>query len=207
MCADFRTMAKTRALITDTERERLAGLSDVEEIKVYQAKSRVRRRIQEELTFDVEILEEHHPDLLEELREVVCADTENQQNTSESTEPREPPQKQPEPTPDTAPGFDGNVDQRVREAVEDVASSWEDSEERLETRRKAASVVLEHALTSGGAVGKSSQIVEDARRAFQVEGQNEETYWRKNIRPVLKKYGTYNQGKHGYMVDSVRGEQ
>jgi len=69
-----RSMAKTRALITDTERERLAGLADVDDIKVYQAKSRVRRRIQEELTFDVEILEEHHPELLEELRTVVCDD-------------------------------------------------------------------------------------------------------------------------------------
>lgn len=58
--------------MTDTERERLAGLADVEDIKVYQAKSRVRRRIEEELTFDVEILAEHHPDLFDELRDVVC---------------------------------------------------------------------------------------------------------------------------------------
>jgi len=64
-------MAKTRALLTDTERERLAGLADVEDIKIYQAKSRVRRRIEEELTFDVEILREHHPELFAELCEVV----------------------------------------------------------------------------------------------------------------------------------------
>lgn len=86
MCADMRTtMAKTRAIMTDTERERLAGLDDVEDIKVYQAKSRVRRRIEEELTFDVEILEEHHPDLLEELRDVVCEAAPARQREREDT--------------------------------------------------------------------------------------------------------------------------
>lgn len=64
-------MTKTRALITDREREQLAG-EDSQQRK-YEATSRVRRRIQEELTKDVETLEEHHPELLEELREVVCS--------------------------------------------------------------------------------------------------------------------------------------
>lgn len=64
-------MAKTRALMTDTERERLAGLADVDDIKVYQAKSRVRRRIGEELPFDLEILRENHPDLFDEVCDIV----------------------------------------------------------------------------------------------------------------------------------------
>ncbi|WP_345130197.1 hypothetical protein [Haloarcula argentinensis] len=63
-------MAKTRALLTETEREQIAG--DHGRDRRYQATSRVRRRIDEELTEDIEILEEHHPELLEELREVVC---------------------------------------------------------------------------------------------------------------------------------------
>ena len=63
-------MAKTRALLTETEREQIAGEHGND--RRYQATSRVRRRILDELTEDVDVLEEHHPDLLEELREVVC---------------------------------------------------------------------------------------------------------------------------------------
>jgi hypothetical protein len=38
----------------------------------YQAISEIRSRINEELSTDVEVLKENHPELLEELREVVC---------------------------------------------------------------------------------------------------------------------------------------
>ena len=69
-------MAKTRALMTETERDRIAGREDVEDIKRYQAISRVRRRIEEELTEDIAVLSEHHEGLLEELREAVCEDLE-----------------------------------------------------------------------------------------------------------------------------------
>lgn len=60
-----------RALLTDAERRHISGESGEDEYK-YQAVSRVRSRIEEELTTDVEILREHHPDLLEELQDVVC---------------------------------------------------------------------------------------------------------------------------------------
>lgn len=61
-----------RALLTDAERRHISGESGDDQLK-YEAVSRVRNRIGEELTTDVEILVEHHPDLLEELRDVVCA--------------------------------------------------------------------------------------------------------------------------------------
>ena len=60
----------TRAVLTETEREQIAG--EHGDDRKYQATSRARRRIQEELPRDVEILKEHNPDLLDELREVVC---------------------------------------------------------------------------------------------------------------------------------------
>jgi hypothetical protein len=63
-------MAKTRALLTKTERQQIAG--EHGDDRSYQAASRIRRRIEDELTTDVEILREHHPDLYDELREVVC---------------------------------------------------------------------------------------------------------------------------------------
>ena len=69
-----RGMAKTRALLTQTEREQIMG--EHGDDRRYQATSRVRRRIVDELTTDVEILRENHPDLLEELQAVVCEDSE-----------------------------------------------------------------------------------------------------------------------------------
>jgi len=65
-------ITKSRALLTETEREQIAGEHGDE--RKYQATSRARRRIQEELSRDIEILEDHHPELLDELREVVCED-------------------------------------------------------------------------------------------------------------------------------------
>lgn len=67
------TMAKTRALLTETEREQIADEHGDE--RRYQATSRVRRRIEDELTTDVEVLREHHPGLLAEVQEIVCDNT------------------------------------------------------------------------------------------------------------------------------------
>ena len=57
-------------MLTETERELLEA--DEKSDRYYQAVSRIRRKIGEELTEDVVILEENHPELLEELQEVVC---------------------------------------------------------------------------------------------------------------------------------------
>lgn len=65
-------MATGRALTTETEREYLRG--EQGDQRMYEAKSRVKRRIQEELANDVELFEGDHPQLLEELRDVVCED-------------------------------------------------------------------------------------------------------------------------------------
>lgn len=65
-------MVKSRGLITETERKRISGEAAVEDAKRYQAVSRVRRRISEELPEEIALLEEHHPELLAELRDVVC---------------------------------------------------------------------------------------------------------------------------------------
>ena len=64
-------MAYGRALLTDAERRHISRESGNEQLR-YEASWRVRKRIQEELPRDVEILAEYHPELLEELREVVC---------------------------------------------------------------------------------------------------------------------------------------
>jgi hypothetical protein len=71
MASGRRDVGKYRAIMTTTDRERITGEADVSDEKRYQAIHRVRSRI-EELETDVEVLAEHHPKLLEELREVVC---------------------------------------------------------------------------------------------------------------------------------------
>jgi len=73
MAPSFIGVGKYRAIMTTTDRERITGEADVSDEKRYQAIHRVRSRI-EELEKDVEVLEKNHPELLEELREVVCTD-------------------------------------------------------------------------------------------------------------------------------------
>lgn len=71
MCANQSpSMAKSRAMLTQTEREQIAGEHGKE--RKYQAASRIRSRVDDELSQDLEVLSEHHPDLLNELKEVVC---------------------------------------------------------------------------------------------------------------------------------------
>lgn len=65
-------MGRYRAIMTATDREYISGEGDATDHQRQQSVSRVRNRINEELAQDIEILEEHRPDLLEELREVVC---------------------------------------------------------------------------------------------------------------------------------------
>lgn len=63
-------MARSRALLTETEREQIRGEHGNQ--RKYEATSRVRGRVTDELTTDVELLAEHHPELLAEIRAVVC---------------------------------------------------------------------------------------------------------------------------------------
>lgn len=67
---DDERMAKTRAMLTETDRKYIAGEGG--DKRKYQAASRIRSRIQDELPTDIELLKKHHPELLEELRAVVC---------------------------------------------------------------------------------------------------------------------------------------
>lgn len=63
-------MARGRALLTGYERESLAG--EHGDQRKYEAVSRVRARIRDELSRDVEMIAHANPTLLEELQEVVC---------------------------------------------------------------------------------------------------------------------------------------
>jgi hypothetical protein len=66
-------MARTRALMTETERRYISEEVDIEENKRYQAIARVRDRL-DSLEEDINVLEEHHPELLSEVQKIVCRD-------------------------------------------------------------------------------------------------------------------------------------
>jgi hypothetical protein len=63
-------MADRRALLTDREREIIAGEADVSDSYRYQTISRVRKRL-DRLEGDMEAMRQHG-DLLDELRNLVC---------------------------------------------------------------------------------------------------------------------------------------
>ena len=62
-------MTEGRGLLTEREREALAG-NDSDSYK-YKTRTYLRRRL-EKVETDIEILAENDPELLQELREVVC---------------------------------------------------------------------------------------------------------------------------------------
>jgi hypothetical protein len=60
---------RSRALLTETDRERIASGAD--DPAVYQCVSRVRNRIADELGTDLRLLQQYHPELYAEVLEVV----------------------------------------------------------------------------------------------------------------------------------------
>ena len=90
---------------------------------------------------------------------------------------------------------------RVAAVVDDVAASWDD-DERLADRKAAARAVLEYALESGEHISKSD-AVDRFHDDHAVDGQNTETWWRQNVRPVLSHVGEHSSGR-GYRVDPDR---
>lgn len=105
-------VARRRALLTDRERELIAD-EDAGSQR-YVAVSRVRTKINDELPDDLRLLEEHHSDLLDELREVVCEDVEQEaiaaagssdaERPAESAATPSEPEPAPEPEPDDTAG-------------------------------------------------------------------------------------------------------
>lgn len=81
-------MARGRGLLTEYEREALAG--EHGEQRRYEARSRFRARVEEELRAEVALLAAEGPDLLAELRTVVCEvpqDGESTENRDDQSSP------------------------------------------------------------------------------------------------------------------------
>ncbi|MFA9516795.1 hypothetical protein ACERIT_06205 [Halopenitus sp. H-Gu1] len=69
-------MSNGRALLTDREREIVAGEADVDDPYRYQTISRVRQRFSR-LEDDLEAMEKHG-ELADEVREIVCAESDQE---------------------------------------------------------------------------------------------------------------------------------
>lgn len=61
-----------RALMTEREREIISGEADVTTNYQYKVQSLVRNRVQKKLSDDVDVLEEHFPEVYEMIVEEVC---------------------------------------------------------------------------------------------------------------------------------------
>jgi len=75
-------MTEGRGLLTEHERDALAG--DATDNYRYKTRTYVRRRL-EKLERDVELLAEHEPDLLAELRATVCDEGATSDRQADST--------------------------------------------------------------------------------------------------------------------------
>jgi hypothetical protein len=64
-------MADGRALLTDREREILAGEADVSDNYRYKVESTARHRVRQ-IEQDVEVLREHYPEIFADLQSAVC---------------------------------------------------------------------------------------------------------------------------------------
>jgi hypothetical protein len=96
---------------------------------------------------------------------------------------------------------DPEIDGRVWAVVDDVSEGWEE-DHRLENRRRAAATVLQYAVDTGEAIGKSSEVVDEVREQYPVEGQSRETYWKRNIREVFTEVADYSKASRGYTVSA-----
>lgn len=125
------------------------------------------------------------------------------------------PESGPEPEPGREPTSETEPTHSARATAESVVDAvaagrveggerW-DRDDRLEDRKAAAVAVLEHAIESGEHVGRSAAV--EFHDEYPVDGQNTETWWRQNVRPVLAAVGDYSNGYHGYQIDRDRVDE
>lgn len=69
--SEWLRMADGRALLTDREREILAGEADVTDNYRYKVESTARQRVRQ-MEHDVAVLREHYPEIFTELQDTVC---------------------------------------------------------------------------------------------------------------------------------------
>lgn len=89
------------------------------------------------------------------------------------------------------------TDDGAPEELDEIVAGWED-DGRLDARRAAAKAAL-CVFYERGELGKSEAIAE-LLPEYAVDGQDDETWWRKNVRPVLQEVASYSKGSNAYVL-------
>jgi len=200
------TMTDRRALLTDREREIVAGTADVSDAYRYQTISRVRARL-DRLAGDIDALEAHG-ELADELREQVREHSDGDADTQPATDRRESGETRSQEqadesdvateTRDTPPENDATPADDLAGVVDRVADGWNDTDARIEARKEAALAVLEYAREHGSVSKRKAK--EQIEPDYSVSDQNPRTWYRKNVRPVLNEVAEYDQSERGYRL-------
>ena len=213
--AEPSSMSEGRALLTEREREALAG----EETGSYRYKTRtyLRNRL-EKLERDAELLAEHEPELFDRLQAAVCDDVDDGQALDDTTDAGRVTDETAAQTGETGPSAETGeahapdetghdepdtaaTDDALADAVDRVAAEWEDTDDRLAARKAAARAVLDYA-REHGSVSKQ-EAKEEVYPEYPVADQNPRTWYRKNIRPVLNDAAEYDASARAYRLTDV----
>ena len=173
------TVTERRALLTDREREIVAGDADVEDSYRYQTISRVRARFNR-LEGDLKALEKHG-DLDNELRDIVCRAEGGQDRRDTSL--KEPPGESPvDDTPRReephTPASRSAVADVVDEIAEDVLPG---SGAKLKARREALHAAVDYLRERGQATPKDFRTdVYPEHPGHYTDGDDPARSWWKN---------------------------
>ena len=174
------TMGDRRALLTDREREIVAGEADVSDSYRYQT---IRY---DRLDGDLQALDKHG-DLLEELREVVCQDVEDAEKATAGGE-HPPPGNEPDPEPAEAPddteddplvalSFPSGVSHDEGVTAIFAARDYLQDHGEATMSQVVTEVMPEHP------VGYDAEA--DVEKINDPDQRNRSTWWRKVVKPGL----------------------
>jgi hypothetical protein len=92
----------------------------------------------------------------------------------------------------------GDEHDALSDVVEEVADGWEDNPDRIADRKRAALAVLEYAQEHGSVSKREAK--EEVEPNHPVDNQQPDTWYRKNIRPVLNEAAQYDQSARAYTL-------
>lgn len=166
------SMTEGRGLLTETEREAIAG--ERSDSYRYKTRAYLRNRL-EEVEKDVDVLEEHAPELLEDLREAVCE--------TGSREPRErretsaDPPAGPSPTETSAADEAVETERSAPATIGEIVATVDvpGSGEKEKLRREALQAALEYLREHGEAT--RSDFWEDVYPAHIAQFGSKDSWW------------------------------
>jgi hypothetical protein len=178
-----RTMTEGRALLTEREKEALAG--DGSDSYRYKTRTYFRSRL-EKLERDVEMLAEHDPELLDELRDVVCADAEGGREPVETpiggqADRTDPPTTSPATRAQDAGEIDA-TDAAGPDPIGDALDGWEPEADANPRTARAQTRAAAEWLRSEGEYRRAGEF-RDALASDSTLA--ERTWWDRHVRPGL----------------------